>query len=77
MKINCVKKINVQLSKEEIATLEEAIQIIDDLYETMDEENCGYAICETEYDGEVSYRAKDINSLVDQLGDLTYITEIC
>ena len=77
MKINYVRQINVQLSKEEIATLEEAIQILDDLYETMDEENCGYVICETEYDGKVSYRAKDISSLVDQLGDLTYITEIC
>ena len=77
MKINYVRQINVQLSKEEIATLEEAIQILDDLYETMDEENRGYAICETEYNGEVSYRAKDISSLVDQLEDLTYITEIC
>ena len=77
MKINYVRQINVQLSKEEIETLNEAIDILDDLYETMDEENCGYAICETEYDGEVSYRAKDINSLVDQLENLTYITEIC
>ena len=77
MKINCVKKINVQLSKEEITTLNEAIEILNELYETIDEECCNYAICETEYDGEVSYRAKDISSLMDQLEELTYITEIC
>ena len=77
MKINCVKKINVQLSREEIETLVNATEILQELYETIDEENCDYAICETEYDGEVSYIAKDISSLVDQLGDLTYITEIC
>lgn len=77
MKVNCVKKINVQFSNEEITTLNETIEILNELYETLDEEYCSYAICETEYDGEVSYRAKDISSLMDQLEELTYITEIC
>lgn len=77
MKVNCVKKINVQFSNEEITTLNEAIEILNELYETLGEECCSYAICETEYDGEVSYRAKDISSLMDQLEELTYITEIC
>ena len=77
MKFNYVRQINVQLSKEEIKTLEEAMQILDGLWGTMNEECCDFAICETEYNGEVSYRAKDISSLVDQLEELTYITEIC
>ena len=77
MKINCVKQINVQLSVEEKDTLLKAREILCGLYEAINEENCDYVIYETEYDGEMSYQVNEISSLIDQLDNLTNITEIC
>ena len=77
MKINCIKQINVQLSDEEKDTLLKTREILCGLYEAMNEENCDYAICETEYDGEMSYQVDEISSLIDQLDNLTHLTEIC
>lgn len=77
MEITCYKKIDVQLSDEEIETLENARKILYELEKGLYHNDCNYVFCDIYCEGETySYSHTEIHSLIKTLENLSYIKEM-
>lgn len=77
MEITCVKKIDVELSDEEIETLENARKILYELEKGLYNNDCNYVFCDIYNEGETySYSDIEIHLLIKTLENLSYIKKM-
>ena len=67
--------IDVELTKEEIKSLDEAINTIDDILYYMRDNNCSTAICE-DYDEDTTYELDTLEEVTRILGKLGSLYKI-